>query len=84
MPVVDLLNHAADARPPMLQLDDADRLVVTALPLRASGDAVELGAGGELVISYGERRDPLQAWLKFGFVSAEWWRGDDGDDEGGV
>jgi hypothetical protein len=56
----------------MLQLDDADRLVVTALPVR-DGAAVSLAAGDELAISYGERDCPLDAWLKFGFVSAEWW-----------
>ena len=69
---MDLLNHSPRARPPMLQLDNSDRLVVTALPTR-DGEATPLAAGGELTISYGERDNPLDAWLKFGFVSAEWW-----------
>lgn len=55
----------------MLQLDDADRLVVTVLPTRG-GEAAPLAPGGELLISYGER-EPLEGWLKFGFVSREWW-----------
>lgn len=71
VPVVDLLNHASSARPPMLQLDDDDRLVVTVLPTRG-GEAAPMAVGDELLISYGERQ-PLDAWLKFGFVSEEYW-----------
>eukprot|EP00878_Enallax_costatus_P028521 GHUV01030812.1.p1 GENE.GHUV01030812.1~~GHUV01030812.1.p1 ORF type:complete len:313 (+),score=111.82 GHUV01030812.1:70-1008(+) len=33
VPFVDLLNHGAKARAPMLQLDDNDKLVVTVLPI---------------------------------------------------
>ncbi|KAI8464964.1 MAG: hypothetical protein J3K34DRAFT_461663 [Monoraphidium minutum] len=79
VPVIDLLNHSPAARPPMLQLDDADRLVVTVLPT-AAGAAAPLPPGGELLISYG-RRAPLEGWLKFGFVSDEWWREE--EEEGG-
>jgi hypothetical protein len=79
VPGIDLLNHSPDARPPMLQLDDADRLVATALPT-AGGAAAPLGAGEELTISYGARA-PADGWLKFGFVSREWWRRARGDGE---
>jgi len=72
VPVVDLLNHSARARPPMLQLDDDDRLVVSVLPMQ-DNDAVAMQPGDELTISYGERECALDAWLKFGFVSSEWW-----------
>ncbi|GBF98672.1 hypothetical protein Rsub_11666 [Raphidocelis subcapitata] len=76
VPAVDLLNHDPSTRPPMLQLDDSDRLVVTVLPMR-DGDAAPLAAADELCIDYGARA-PLEGWLKFGFVSAEWWRDDGG------
>lgn len=33
VPFVDLLNHVAGARAPMLQLDDNDKLVITVLPI---------------------------------------------------
>jgi hypothetical protein len=72
---VDLLNHDPGTRPPMLELDEGDRLVVTVLPMRG-GDAAALAAGEELCIDYGARA-PLEGWLKFGFVSREWW-GDGG------
>ena len=74
VPYVDLLNHHPDGRPPMLQLDEQDRLVLTVVPIRG-GEAVALAAGDELCISYGGggRLTALQAFLKFGFVSPEWW-----------
>lgn len=36
VPGIDLLNCSLQARPPMLQLDDADRLVMTVLPIRGA------------------------------------------------
>ena len=71
VPVVDLLNHDAAARPPMLALTDSDALVISVLPMRG-GDAAPMAAGDELCISYGQH-DPLQGWIKFGFVADEWW-----------
>eukprot|EP00955_Chlamydomonas_euryale_P035651 350192-Chlamydomonas_euryale.AAC.5 len=69
VPYLDLLNHCPDARPPMLQLDDADRMVMTATNVRG-GELAPLSAGDELYINYGEL-DAKGAWLKFGFVPRE-------------
>lgn len=57
----------------MLQLDDADRLVMTVVPMRGN-EAVPLAAGEELCISYaGGALPAVEAFLKFGFVAPEWW-----------
>lgn len=51
LPFIDLLNHDPDARPPMMQLDDADQLVMTVTPLRGN-EVVPLLPGEELYINY--------------------------------
>jgi hypothetical protein len=60
LPFIDLLNHYADARPPMLQLDDEDRLVMTVAHVR--GNQLRAArAGDELAICYGGRWAVLHA-----------------------
>ncbi len=54
------------------QLDDADRLVLTVVPIRGD-EAVALAPGEELLISYQGDFTPLEAFLKFGFVADAWW-----------
>lgn len=72
LPFVDLLNHSAESRPPMLELGEAGELVVTVLPMR-DDDAAPLAAGDELVIAYAGEFTPLEAFIKFGFVPQELW-----------
>ncbi|KXZ48405.1 hypothetical protein GPECTOR_28g812 [Gonium pectorale] len=68
LPFIDMANHHAAARPPMMMLDDADRLVFAVTSIRG-GELAPLGAGQELFISYqAEDMSPLRAWLKWGFV----------------
>lgn len=60
-------------RPPMLQLDDSDGLVMTVTSLR-DGELAPLAAGDELYISYQpDDLTPLQAFIKFGYVPKELW-----------
>jgi hypothetical protein len=38
------------------------------------GEAVPLAPGQELYINYAGGFTPLEAFMKFGFVSPEWWQ----------
>lgn len=72
LPFIDLINHSSEARPPMLQLDDDDQLVMTVAHL-AGNQLASAAAGDELYISYGSDFTPLEAYLKFGWVPQELW-----------
>jgi hypothetical protein len=52
LPFIDLINHSSEARPPMLQLDDDDQLVMTVAHL-SGNQLASAAAGDELYISYG-------------------------------
>eukprot|EP00877_Chromochloris_zofingiensis_P013657 jgi/Chrzof1/8545/Cz03g15050.t1 len=75
LPYIDLLNHSASARAPMLQLDDNDALVMTVVPIRHD-EAHCMIAGEELYIHYAGDFSPLEYYLKFGFVPDEMWPAD--------
>ncbi|GLI64772.1 hypothetical protein VaNZ11_008175 [Volvox africanus] len=68
LPLIDMTNHDSAARPPLMMLDDRDRLVYAVTSIRG-GELAPLEPGQELFISYqAEDMSPLQAWLKWGFV----------------
>ncbi|GIL76511.1 hypothetical protein Vretimale_6026 [Volvox reticuliferus] len=68
LPLIDMANHDSAARPPLMMLDDQDRLVFAVTSIRG-GELAPLETGQELFISYqAEDMSPLQAWLKWGFV----------------
>ncbi|GLC50640.1 hypothetical protein PLESTB_000402200 [Pleodorina starrii] len=68
LPYIDMANHHSAARPPMMMLDEQDRLVFAVTSIRG-GQLAPLEKGQELFISYqAEDMSPLQAWLKWGFV----------------
>lgn len=69
VPFCDLINHSDIGRPPMLMLDDNDRLVISVTNL-VGDEVVALGAGQELYIQYAGEFEALSAFLKFGFVPA--------------
>uniref|UniRef100_A0A7S3R8Z4 SET domain-containing protein n=1 Tax=Dunaliella tertiolecta TaxID=3047 RepID=A0A7S3R8Z4_DUNTE len=51
VPLIDLLNHHPEARPPMLQLDDNDQLVMTVTSLHGN-EVVPLEPRQEVYIDY--------------------------------
>ncbi|EFJ49221.1 hypothetical protein VOLCADRAFT_90151 [Volvox carteri f. nagariensis] len=64
LPLIDMANHCSAARPPLMMLDEQDRLVFTLTSIR-NGELAPLETGQELFISYqAEDMSPLQAWLK--------------------
>ncbi|GIL64069.1 hypothetical protein Vafri_18045 [Volvox africanus] len=68
LPLIDMANHDSAARPPLMMLDDQDRLVFAVTSIRG-GELAPLERGQELFISYqAEDLSPLHAWLKWGFV----------------